>query len=506
MADLDEKTFPVTPNSNFQSMRDALAGDRHRPLYHFLAPANWMNDPNGPIFWKGRYHLFYQYNPNGPFWGTLHWGHSASVDLVHWEDFPIALAPSNDGPDKYGCWSGCVVDDRGVPTALYTAPGPQTVCLAMGDGDLTNWTKLGAPVISEPPPELELVGFPSITGDFSADFRDPFVWREKEHWFLLIGSGLRGKGGTALLYESEDLRQWRYVQPFLTAMVGTDCPMWECPILLRTGDRCALFVCPHPEAKKVVWFAGDRENGHLRERQRGQLDFGVYAYAANSLYDAARDRHLLWTWIKEGRPGKVRRAAGWAGLLSLPKECSLDANYHLLVKPAAELKLLRTEGRAIRGKKLTPSSENPFLGFFGDCLEFEAEVSFDEPAIFELTVRSTLDGAEYTTISCHSADESLIVDGSRSSLDPDVNHQTFSGPLAPDQNGMVRFHAFLDRSVLEVFLADRAFITHRLYPTREDSLGVSFVVKMGSIVVHRLAGWKMASIWPNKVLTANGDK
>ena len=237
-------------------LRDALAGDRHRPLYHFLAPSNWMNDPNGAIFWKGKYHLFYQYNPNSPSWGTIHWGHAASSDLVHWEDFPIALSPSKEGPDKHGCWSGCVVDDQGVPTALYTAPGPQTVCLATGDGDLTRWTKREVPVISLPPPGLDLTGFPSITGDASAGFRDPFVWREGERWLLLIGSGIRGKGGTALLYESEDLRHWHYRQPFLTAMVGTDCQMWECPILLRVGDRCAMFICPHPEAKYVSWFAG----------------------------------------------------------------------------------------------------------------------------------------------------------------------------------------------------------------------------------------------------------
>ena len=478
-------------------LRDALAGDRHRPLYHFLAPANWMNDPNGPIFWKGKYHLFYQYNPNGPFWGSLHWGHAASSDLVHWEDFPIALSPSKEGADKNGCWSGCTVDDKGVPTALYTAPGPQTVCLATGDDDLINWTKREAPVISAPP-ELPLAGFPSITGDSSADFRDPFVWREGERWFLLIGSGMPGKGGTALLYESDDLREWRFLQPFFTAAVGADCKMWECPILLRFGDRCVLFVCPHPESTYIYWFAGDRENGALRERRRGRLDCGTYAYAANSFYDTGHNRYLLWTWIKEGRPGKIRRAAGWAGLLSLPKECSLDNDYNLVLKPAAELKSLRTENRMIQRERFTCSSENPFSTFSGDCLEFEVQLSFDEYAICELSVRTTPDGAECTTISYNSEEKLLTVDGSKSSLDPDTRQRTFSGHLAPDQNGVVRFHAYLDRSVLEVFLADSVCITQRMYPIQEDSLGVSFAVKKGSVFVQRLSAWKLAAIWPDR--------
>lgn len=488
--------------SKTDDQREALAGDRHRPLYHFLAPANWMNDPNGAFFWKGKYHLFYQYNPNGAFWGTLHWGHAVSSDLLHWDDLPIALTPSPEGPDKVGCWSGCVVDHHGVPTALYTAPGPQTVCLATGDDDLESWAKREVPVLSEPPPELDVVGFPSITGDSSADFRDPFAWREGDRWFLLMGSGLRGKGGTTLLYESDDLRQWRFLGPFLTAVVGPEGPMWECPVLLREGERCALFICPHPEAKYVHWFSGDRKKNSLVERRQGKLDFGVYAYAANILYDPVHHRHLLWTWIKEGRPGKMRRAAGWAGLLSLPKECSLDEEYNLVLKPAAELALLRTENLTIAEQKLTPSSGNPFSGFTGDCLEFEAQISFEEPGICELTVRASPDGSERTIISYDSAEKLLTVDGSKSSLDPDVNHLTFSGTLPPDKSGTIRFHVFLDRSVLEVFLNDSACITHRLYPTREDSLGVSFAVKQGSIQIHRLSVWKLASIWPNTVSSA----
>jgi beta-fructofuranosidase len=201
---------------------------------------------------------------------------------------------------------------------------------------------------------------------------------------------------------------------------------------------------------------------------------------------------------QEARPGKVRRAAGWAGLLSLPKECSLDDDYNLILKPAAELMSLRTDNQVIQREKFTSSSENPFAAFAGDCLEFEAELSFDESAICELSVRATPDGAECTTISYNSKEKLLTVDGSKSSLDPDARQRTFSGHLPADQNGVVRFHVYLDRSVLEVFLADSACITQRMYPTREDSLGVSFSVKKGSVFVQRLNAWKLASIWPNR--------
>src|SRR5207247_4559627 len=93
--------------------QDALqkqsTADPHRPQYHFLPPANWMNDPNGLLQWKGQYHLFYQYNPHGPFHAHIHWGHAVSADLVHWTDLPIALTPTAERADAHGCWSGSAI-------------------------------------------------------------------------------------------------------------------------------------------------------------------------------------------------------------------------------------------------------------------------------------------------------------------------------------------------------------------------------------------------------------
>ena len=107
-----------------------LASDRYRPGFHYLAPAEWMNDPNGTIFWKGRYHVFYQHNPNGAFHGTIHWAHASSEDMVHWVDHPIALAPGPDGPDREGCYSGAAfVNLDGAPTFIYHGL-PDGICIA----------------------------------------------------------------------------------------------------------------------------------------------------------------------------------------------------------------------------------------------------------------------------------------------------------------------------------------------------------------------------------------
>ncbi|MDE2994105.1 MAG: glycoside hydrolase family 32 protein, partial [Chloroflexota bacterium] len=122
--------------------------DPHRPRYHFLPPSGWMNDPNGLIQWEGRYHLFYQYSPefgdvpDSHRAATLkHWGHAVSDDLVHWEHWPVALTPTPGGPDKDGCYSGCAVDNHGVPTLVYTGVFPQCACIATSDDGLVTWTK-----------------------------------------------------------------------------------------------------------------------------------------------------------------------------------------------------------------------------------------------------------------------------------------------------------------------------------------------------------------------------
>src|SRR5215212_5836914 len=136
--------------------------DPYRPRYHFLPLANWLNDPNGLIQWHGVYHMFYQYNPNGPFHGTIHWGHAISTDLVQWEHLPLALAPEPGSADEDGCWSGCAVDYDGVPTLIYSGNrnGVQRACLATSRDGLLTWQKeAGNLVMPAPPRDLHLVAF-----------------------------------------------------------------------------------------------------------------------------------------------------------------------------------------------------------------------------------------------------------------------------------------------------------------------------------------------------------
>src|SRR5882762_11516488 len=150
-----------------QNLRERLAADPLRPQFHLLPAKNWMNDPNGPIHWKGHYHMFFQYNPNAAVWGDMHWNHAVSEDMIHWRHLPIALAPTPGWADADGCFTGSAVNDNGIATILYTgvqeAPFEratlrdshhnfrETQCLATSsDPQLRAWNKWKEPVI-EPP-------------------------------------------------------------------------------------------------------------------------------------------------------------------------------------------------------------------------------------------------------------------------------------------------------------------------------------------------------------------
>ena len=314
------------------SCNHSLARDSHRPRYHFLPPANWMNDPNGLIHWQGRYHLFYQYNPNGPFHGTIHWGHAVSDDLVHWEHLPIALAPGDLDAD--GCWSGCAVDADGTPLLFYTGVSPQRQLLATGSPDLLHWRKHPEPLIAAPPPDID-------AGPHQ-DFRDPYVWRAEDGWYMVIGSQDVGKGGVILLYRSMDLRRWDYLHPLLRAEEVRGFPiwngsMWECPNFFPLGDAHVLMlsVWDQQQTYYPVVFSGDFSAQKFHPRRQERVDWGGCFYAPQVMRDA-HGRALMWGWLWEQRTAEAQRAAGWAGVMSLPRVLSLAPDGALLQQPARQ--------------------------------------------------------------------------------------------------------------------------------------------------------------------------
>jgi beta-fructofuranosidase len=470
--------------SHLRSMRRALGADHHRPTYHLAAPANWLNDPNGLVRWDGRYHVFYQYNPAGPFHGSIHWGHATSEDLVTWRDEPVALAPDPDGPDRDGCWSGCAVDDDGTPRVVYTggAGREQLPCLATATDDtLRRWTKdPGNPIIPGAPDDPEILE----TDDWAAEFRDHCVWREDGTWYQLIGSGVTDVGGTALLYESDDgLRDWTYRGPVLTGDWPSAGVVWECPEVLFLGDRDLLHVS---NGDNVDYFVGEMDTAaaEFRVEGSGRLDYGDF-YAPQSL-EAGDGRTLTWGWIPETRDLSRQWDAGWSGMLSVPRVLDVDREGTLRQRPPRELRSLR--GRHV-GYEAVPAGPNPtVLDVRGRSLEFRLDVSLGDADAFELGVLESPDRSERTVVRWEGVD--VVLDRRQGAADP-AGGATDALRMPVADEDPLSLHVFVDGSVVEVFANGRRCLTGRVYPGPEGT-GVSVRGLGGEATVERVDVWKLS--------------
>lgn len=470
--------------------RRALAGDPHRPLYHFLPPRNWMNDPNGLFFWQGRYHLFYQFNPFRPGWGLMHWGHASSTDLVHWVDHPIALHPTEGSGDSNGCWSGCVVDDGGIPSAIYTgfiSPMDTPVMLARSqDPNLLVWEKSPAnPIIPNQPEGIN-----------ETDFRDPYVWREADTWKMVLGSSFKSGESAVLLYESKDLISWEYLGPLFKASMKDPLKMWECPNFFPLEDQYVLLVSLFPDILGVYYYVGDYDGRQFIPHTEGYLSKNPYFYAPQ-VRRLGDDRTILFGWLLEGRDDKSIDAAGWAGVQTMPWELGLDENGHLISRPVQEAHSLRQEMAHLPKLDLT-EGERIKLPMKGRQLEIEFAVSEAEGTLV-LEVLASPDGSEKTVIRIDPAKRSFTLDLCRSSLSEQVrqDEQTIALPLEIPKELLLR--VLIDGSVIELWVNDQVALTGRIYPSgdRSDNLYLSAVEGLAKLEDVKI--WRMGAIWPSTV-------
>ncbi len=471
--------------------------DPHRPAYHFLSEANWLNDPNGLIQWQGRYHLFYQYNPNGPFHGTVHWGHAVSEDLVHWEHLPIALTPTPNGPDQVGCFSGCAVDNNGVATLIYTGVRghlmeDQLACVATSTDELLlNWEKYpGNPVIAAPPPDLKLVAY-----------RDHSVWKEGDTWYQVIGAGIQDLGGTALLYRSPDLLTWEYLNPILVGDKTVTKPivtgeMWECPALFSLDNKHVLLISVWANHNLInsSYYVGKYEQQYFIPEYSAIVDNGGSFYAPQTMLDN-QGRRLMWGWLREQRGLEAQRLAGWSGTMTLPRQLSVLPDGRLAQAPVPELQKLRTNHQHYQQLVIPADAGLALAEVQGDCLEIILELEANQSKSAGLAVRCSPDGAEQTLILYNWQSEELIIDLTASSLDPTVGHARNSSPCRLDAQGNIKLHIFLDRSVIEVFANDQSAMACRIYPTRRDSVDLRLVAEDSQAIARSMDVWEVSPIW-----------
>lgn len=318
----------------------AVVVDRAFPLLHPRPSQGWLNDPNGICFRNGRWHVFFQHNPDSARHDAITWGHVSSADLLRWEAEPVALRPQPGGPDAAGCWSGVMTDDAGVPTAVYSGvqdhSGASQVTLARGSADLRQWRQEGEVAAGVP-------ADPSVTA-----VRDPFLFTWHGMRYAIQGAGLDDGRGALLLYDATDLAAWKYLGIWLTtahpAAAGAQANIWECPQLVEVDGRWVLIVSLWKRRDSAHHLSGV---AHLIGSMNDDGGRPVFTPEACAATDGGPDfyapqavqldgRVLLWGWSWESRTEEESDAAGWAGVLTFPRELGV-VNEGLVVKPAREL-------------------------------------------------------------------------------------------------------------------------------------------------------------------------
>lgn len=466
--------------------------NRYRLGYHIMAPANWINDPNGLVQYKGEYHVFYQHHPYDENWGPMHWGHVKSKDLVHWEHLPIALAPG-DTCDTDGCFSGSAVDNDGELTLIYTGHHYvdkekdlfyQNQNLAVSTDGVTFHKIAENPIIPEPPT------------DSSHHFRDPKVWKHKDSWYMVVGNSTKENVGRVILYRSPDLRKWSYIGVLAEGNEELGF-MWECPDFFELDGRHVLMLSPQGIKKdgnlynnlfQTGYLIGDYdyETNEFIHGSFNELDNGHDFYAVQTLLDE-KGRRIAIGWMDMWESDMPTKEDGWCGALTLPREVTLGENDKILMNPVEELKLLREIEHhiltnAISNKYLIETSE--------DLLEIKAVFDLTNCNAQSVGIKIRGINQEETVLTYYLNKQTLKLDCSKSGKVEDGVRNTI---FKADQELSLRI--FIDRSSIEVFANEgQATMTSRIYPN-EDRLGIEVFADVEDVRIKELTYWKLKDIW-----------
>lgn len=443
----------------FEKARISEIRGWERPAFHLTGGCGWINDPNGFSYYKGEYHLFYQYHPYSNEWGPMHWGHAKSKDLLSWERLPAAMAPDQEY-DNFGCFSGSGLelnDGRHLLmyTGVQTIPGAgkeeccrQTQCLAFGDG--VNYEKYeGNPVIRpETLPE----------GSSTADFRDPKIWQEEDGTFAAVMASMKQDGnGRIALYKSGDALNWDFcgILAESSRKLGG---MWECPDFFELDQKQVLMVSPMamlPDGKDfhvghvTLAMIGDYDKDRCKFEQETMqpLDWGIDFYAPQSIL-TPDGRRVIIGWMQAWPNSKfVPEGAKYFGQLTMPRELHVQDG-KLIQSPVREL--LNYRGDRVIYKDVTVKDQDVVLeGVEGRILDMTVTVK-DTKDLEKLSILVAANEEYHTSVSFLPKKELLNMDRSFSGYLYDIVHSRKIP--AGMKEGRLELRFIMDRYSLEVFI------------------------------------------------------
>jgi fructan beta-fructosidase len=489
--------------------------ERYRPQFHFTPEKNWMNDPNGMVYYDGEYHLFYQHYPEGNVWGPMHWGHAVSTDMIHWEHLPIALFP-----DEHGyIFSGSAVVDANDTTGFFNG----------GSGLVAIFTHAGAHPITKKPRQaqslaysldkgrtwIKYAGNPVLTDDSIVDFRDPKVFwmKELQKWMMVLAAGDHVR-----IYSSPDLKSWEFESKF-GEKEGSHLGVWECPDLFplavdgdELNQRWVLLVSigdnPEcPEGSRTQYFIGDFDGHTFKNINSAEIilwaDLGRDNYAGVTWSDipTSDGRRLLMGWMSNWKYANLVPTNSWRSAMTVPRELTLrdtGKGVRLYQTPAKELEALRrTSLYSLNQSVILTPEQNLLKGVRGKTVEIIAEFELKNTSRFGFKVGKSSE--EETVIGFNEADARLYLDRRKSGeceFHPEFAcvHDTELKP----QNNKIFLQIYVDSSSIEVFAnGGELVMTDLIFPS-EGSDAIQLFVESGSVWLHNLQIYEYSSVWKER--------
>ncbi|MDE6204066.1 MAG: glycoside hydrolase family 32 protein [Lachnospiraceae bacterium] len=467
----------------YEEAAEKIIKKEERPDFHLSVRTGWLNDPNGFSYYRGEYHLFYQYYPYEAKWGSMHWGHAVSRDLLHWKYLPAALAP-DEKYDTDGCFSGsAVVLPDGRHLLMYTGVAKehqandvfcdvQTQCLAVGDG--VDYDKYGMN------PVLDWKDLPE--GASRADFRDPKMWQEKDGtYYCVVGSRPADGSGQILLYASKDGFKWEF-KSILASNNNRFGKMWECPDFFKLDGKWVLLTSPQDMLPKGFEYHNgngtlclignyDEETCTFTEESDQAVDYGIDFYAPQTVL-APDGRRIMIGWMQNWDTCNLRSPEEpWFGQMSLPRELSIR-NGRLYQWPIRELDGMRCN--KTEHMDVSFSGTITLDGVKGRRVDMELVLRpGDEEELYQkFAVRFAQNEPYQTSLSFRPRESILKVDRKFSGSRRAIIHQRRC--LVNSTSGNIKMRIILDRFSVEVFVNDGEHVLTATMYTEQAADGISF--------------------------------
>ncbi len=455
---------------------------QERPAFHLSTRVGWMNDPNGFSFYRGKYHLFYQYHPYSTKWGPMHWGHAVSDDLIRWEYLPAALAP--DQPyDDAGCFSGSALElPDGSQLIMYTGVRSllnedgtrsdlQTQCLAVGDG--LDYEKYRFnPVLSED----------DLPRGFSrTDFRDPKMFKNPDGTYgCVVGCRTDDDSGAILLFESSDGFSWHF-STVLDRCYNEFGKMWECPDFFELGRKRVIMCSPQDmsalglefhNGNGTMFLIGDyNETTRTFRRETVQaVDYGLDFYAPQSTL-TPDGRRIIVGWMQNwdtcvSQPASVK----WFGQMTLPRELSVRDG-RIVQAPVRELDGFHS--RRISYSDIPVREETTLRGVYGRTIDMTVTVKpLPGECYTQFRMKVAAGSQHYTSVTYTPQTSTLRVSRDHSGSNRDFVHVREC--LVRDRGGCLKLRIILDRYSAEIFVNDGEQVLTLTFYTALSADGISF--------------------------------